>query len=79
MRIGGTQPPSGGCELKQKNSALGFLRITQPPSGGCELKRHHGLTLILITHQPPSGGCELKQPNQPKQNLMRSPAAFGRL
>ena len=79
MRIGGTQPPSGGCELKQKNSALGFLRITQPPSGGCELKRHHGLTLILITHQPPSGGCELKPVGKADCYILEYPAAFGRL
>ena len=56
-----SQPPSGGCVLKQ---FLGFARSNdfyQPPSGGCVLKQAVNGQNSLLTAQPPSGGCVLKQ------------------
>ena len=33
-----TQPPSGGCVLKQRQGLDGLRLCRQPPSGGCVLK-----------------------------------------
>ena len=33
-----SQPPSGGCVLKQAARNTNRNRVTQPPSGGCVLK-----------------------------------------
>ena len=34
-----SQPPSGGCVLKQVLIGLGVSLVSQPPSGGCVLKQ----------------------------------------
>ena len=42
-----SQPPSGGCVLKQANKkALPYLRY-QPPSGGCVLKQYQSTMTML--------------------------------
>ena len=38
MGSDGTQPPSGGCVLKQLSSYFNLAIFNQPPSGGCVLK-----------------------------------------
>ena len=35
-----SQPPSGGCVLKQPARRRQIRRLAQPPSGGCVLKLH---------------------------------------
>ena len=34
-----SQPPSGGCVLKQDFAPLVWRQVVQPPSGGCVLKQ----------------------------------------
>ena len=58
-----SQPPSGGCVLKQYGSAGDKVGMAQPPSGGCVLKLGLALGGGLVVHQPPSGGCVLKHEN----------------
>ena len=38
-QLGLSQPPSGGCVLKQIANAVIDEYLSQPPSGGCVLKR----------------------------------------
>ena len=74
-----SQPPSGGCVLKQIRPICRRGGLFQPPSGGCVLKQ---LTLngVSITGiQPPSGGCVLKQRMMVSAVGTAKPAAFGRL
>ena len=55
-----TQPPSGGCVLKQSCGHQETAHKPQPPSGGCVLKQHLHTRKIFTLAQPPSGGCVLK-------------------
>ncbi len=77
-KAGETQPPSGGCVLKQAIEEKALNEQIQPPSGGCVLKRatirRHG----QLVAQPPSGGCVLKQIRTPRLAGCK-PAAFRRL
>ena len=41
-----TQPPSGGCVLKQTFVLRLNKNLYQPPSGGCVLKRIRGFILL---------------------------------
>ena len=43
-----SQPPSGGCVLKQQAKSNDNKLDAQPPSGGCVLKLHY-----TLTPQPP--------------------------
>ena len=56
----GTQPPSGGCVLKQYKTRICVLTSNQPPSGGCVLKLPALPVPQINKTQPPSGGCVLK-------------------
>ena len=55
-----SQPPSGGCVLKQRLDFLLDLLGNQPPSGGCVLKHRVNRMCLKRLIQPPSGGCVLK-------------------
>ena len=64
MRIvAASQPPSGGCVLKQHNAAYSRTSWSQPPSGGCVLKPEGVAAIRSLQAQPPSGGCVLKHDN----------------
>ena len=42
-----SQPPSGGCVLKQQGTAGAVMGAdVQPPSGGCVLKHPTGAVLV---------------------------------
>ena len=73
------QPPSGGCELKQRYGFGVLQNGGQPPSGGCELKQCPPLPRYRPQSQPPSGGCELKRMVAVIDSKLELPAAFGRL
>ena len=74
-----SQPPSGGCVLKQIHSQPVIRNRHQPPSGGCVLKHGWGSGYSQEKSQPPSGGCVLKR-LRPLRSVRRpTPAAFGRL
>ena len=74
-----SQPPSGGCVLKQYgDSALGskdrpaaFRRLCVETTGRC--------CVCIRPCQPPSGGCVLKLNNPSAQGGWDTPAAFRRL
>ena len=56
----GSQPPSGGCVLKQLQGHIVGVKKFQPPSGGCVLKPVVTSVGMALLSQPPSGGCVLK-------------------
>ena len=58
-----TQPPSGGCVLKQPSCFGLCANVHQPPSGGCVLKLNTLRKSRVMFTQPPSGGCVLKRKN----------------
>ena len=55
-----SQPPSGGCVLKQETEGMSETDFFQPPSGGCVLKPVMLAMSESAVSQPPSGGCVLK-------------------
>ena len=73
-----TQPPSGGCVLKQQAEAEIQAITNQPPSGGCVLKPYTSLATPVDVQQPPSGGCVLKRRANSSIAHLKS-AAFRRL
>ena len=56
----GSQPPLGGCVLKQIMLYGLPYNSTQPPLGGCVLKPSIPQELNSNSYQPPLGGCVLK-------------------
>ena len=80
-RLQRTQPPSGGCVLKQIHFTQEIRRSLrdQPPSGGCVLKQICRTSQNFRSRQPPSGGCVLKQNAGASYDKDGKPAAFGRL
>ena len=74
-----TQPPSGGCVLKQQGAMPSDLRQLQPPSGGCVLKRIV-LAVLLIGVNPAAFGRLCVETVLVVSFVhIRCPAAFGRL
>ena len=64
-----TQPPSGGCVLKQPMPPLPRHAGRPAAFGRLCVETSVGLGLSLITGtQPPSGGCVLKLLYRLKQN-----------
>ena len=49
LRTKGSQPPSGGCVLKQAFASNAKRYGIQPPSGGCVLKLYPISSVILVT------------------------------
>ena len=74
-----TQPPSGGCVLKQSQINDLLLCFFQPPSGGCVLKHYTKSNLKFCLVQPPSGGCVLKHTSFRIIFAVIPTATFGRL
>ena len=74
-----TQPPSGGCVLKQRQYVKNVERNGQPPSGGCVLKQRQYVKNVERNGQPPSGGCVLKHPkgNRKFPLVLRQPPSGG--
>ena len=58
-----TQPPSGGCVLKQYPENNGSVVIIQPPSGGCVLK--HCIYCTLFNYHSPAAFGRLRVETQP--------------
>ena len=74
-----SQPPSGGCVLKQGFCRCAGILKSQPPSGGCVLKQGTFGNRIARVCQPPSGGCVLKRHKNDLCRREQGPAAFRRL
>ena len=55
-----SQPPLGGCVLKQPTCPTLPELSCQPPLGGCVLKQGTPQSLESCLCQPPLGGCVLK-------------------
>ena len=56
-----TQPPSGGCVLKHKNSVVGFWAQLAATFGWLCVETDQNINQYLVfLWQPPSGGCVLK-------------------
>ena len=74
-----SQPPSGGCVLKQPIPGNHSWRITQPPSGGCVLKPSNRKYPCRYTAPAAFGRLCVETFPFFLPVLIFPPAAFGRL
>ena len=70
-----SQPPLGGCVLKQITTLVITRSTAQPPLGGCVLKLYDKINPDWYHTQPPLGGCVLKP--RPAESFVLQP--FSRL